>query len=93
MADNVIKPPGLRRRRQRLSAEQQAEHERREIADFAARFPVGAAVHYYSTLPFGPVVETTVASEPWALGSGHVAVKLAGISGGVSIYHVFEKTR
>ena len=79
-----------RRRKQRLTPEQQAEHDQRITDDFNRAHPVGSECWYWSTLPFGPVRETRVRHEAFISDSGEHVCFLDGVSGYVSIWHVTE---
>ncbi len=77
------------KRQMKMTPEQQAEHGAKMLAEFDRRCPVGTKVWYYTILPFGPVKETTVQKKAWLLKDNHPVCKLRGISGGVSIFHIF----
>jgi len=78
----------IKRRRQRLTAEQQEAHEEQIIADFDAAYPVGSRVWYWKALPFGPVLETTVRGGAFIADSGEAVCFIEGVSGCVSVWHV-----
>lgn len=71
-----------------LTPEQRADQERDTIQDFNHRFPVGKKIWFWKTLPFGPVIETTIREEAYIADSGHCVCLLQGISGYVSIWHI-----
>jgi site-specific DNA-cytosine methylase len=77
-----------KRRRQKLTFEQQAAHDAKILEYFNRAFPVGATVWFWKTLPFGPVQETSVRGEAFWADSGEPVCFLKGISGYVSIWHV-----
>ena len=79
-----------KRRQQLLTPDQQAEHDQKIVDEFNARFPVGTRVWYWKTLPFGPVVETTVRGPAFTSDAGLSVCFLTGISGYVSTMHVRE---
>lgn len=83
-------PAVVRRRKQRLTPEQQAEHDQRITDDFNRAHPVGSPCWYWSTLPFGPVRETRVRGEAFVACSGEHVCFVEGVSGYVSIWHVTE---
>lgn len=78
-----------RKRRQILTPEQRAEHDQQSVDGWNARFPVGTTVWYWHSLPFGPVTETTVRADAFIAYSGEPVCFLKGISGYVSVFHVF----
>lgn len=60
--------------------------------EFASAFPVGTPIRYYPFLGNNScAIDSEIASEPWALASGHVVVKIAGKSGGMSIRHIMKR--
>lgn len=62
-------------------------------ADFSAAFPIGTPIRYFPISgTISCAIDSEIASEAWALGSGHVVVKIAAKSGGVSIMHVRKRT-
>jgi hypothetical protein len=78
-----------KRRRQLLTPAQAAEHAQKIVDEFNQRFPVGSRIWFFRTLPFGPVVETTVRGEAFTSDSGHAVAFLQGISGFVYCLHVW----
>lgn len=79
-----------KRRKQRLTPEQQAEHDQRIADDFNRAHPVGSQCWYWSSLPVGPVRETRVRGEAFVADSGDCVCFVEGVSGYVSIWHVTE---
>lgn len=80
-----------RKGRTLLTPEQQAEHDRQIVANFNAKYPVGTEVWYWETLkPGSAVLETTIRSGAFFLPSGQPCCRVAGVSGGVSIWHINE---
>jgi len=82
--------PIARRRRQLLTPDQRAQHQRRTLDDFDRRHPVGSAVWYWSRLPFGPVRETRIREPAYTDCAGQPCCMVDGVRGGVSIFHVTE---
>ena len=62
-------------------------------AEFSAAFPIGTPIRYYpiSVTNNACAIDSEIASAAWALGSGHVVVKIAGKSGGMSIDHIKKR--
>lgn len=79
-----------KRRKQRLTPEQHAEHDRKITDDFNRAHPVGSACWYWTTLPLGPVRETRVRGEAFVAESGEHVCFVEGVGGYVSIWHVTE---
>jgi hypothetical protein len=77
-----------KRRKQRLTPQQQIEHDQRILDDFNTQFPVGSRVWFQKWLGFGPVCETTVRAAAFIADSGQSVCFLQGISGYVSVWHV-----
>ena len=71
-----------------MTPEQQGKYNERLIVAFNKTFPIGTKVWYFTTVPFGPIKETTIRGKAWLLKSGHPVCKVLGVSGGVSILHV-----
>lgn len=74
----------------RFTPEQQAEHDKKIIADFDRRFPVGSRIWFWTSLPSGPVLETTIQRGAFVARSGDVVCFLDNFSGFVSIWFVQE---
>lgn len=74
----------------RRSKSDNAAHEKSMCEKFNAKFPVGTRVVYWSTLPFGPAIETRIRHGAWILASGDPVCKVDGVAGGVSIFHIRE---
>lgn len=77
----------------RLTPELEAELYRHHVEVFNQKFPVGTPVWHYSTIPMGPVYETSIrqpAQVPDSLSPnpGQPVVWLEGISGYVLMTHV-----
>lgn len=64
------------------------EDEERKIRLAAERYPVGTPILYYPIKGEPHFERSRIRSEPWALGSGHVVVKIEGRTGGVSVEHI-----
>src|SRR5688572_733300 len=71
-----------------LSPEQSHERDAKLIADFDSSHPVGSNVWYWTSLPFGPVRETTVRRSACIMPSGEPVCFVDGVSGCVSIWHI-----
>lgn len=53
-------------------------------------YPVGTRVRYYSIMgETTPKLDTRTRSEAWELGHGAPIVKVEGVTGGVSLYHLW----
>jgi hypothetical protein len=83
-------PTVANRSKQRLTPEQQAEHDQRITDDFNRAHPVGSPCWYWVSLPFGPVRETRVRTAAMVACCGHHVCFVDGVAGYVSIWHVTE---
>ncbi len=83
-------PAVAKRRKQRLTPEQQAEHDQRITDDFNRAHPVGSACWYWSSLPSGPVLQTCIRGPAFVSDAGEHVCWVYGVSGYVSIWHVTE---
>ena len=58
------------------------------VDDWNTKRPVGTHVRYWHVLPFGPTSDTATKSEAWLADSGDPVIRLEGVSGYVSLFHV-----